>query len=259
MNGLQIPIFEKGNIVTADMLDAVKELAWDYQKTGFIGFGNGILCGCEITTSESAITIGRGIVVFNEILYYITEPVSVRYQASNEWMIVQIVIENKFFYRNVEEQKLEVIVSGECDKRKDGIEVCRFRLQRGAFLRTVYRDFRDIETEYDTINVIDAKWSAYGGSTVTEKILRLFADEITKKNTQDVTDFVFCQQIYQCNGRSLSRKAVVSYINRRLQMNKEDYSNREIYQRLNEILRMQSGRDVRIQERPRRMGPIIVD
>ena len=80
-----------------------------------------------------------------------------------------------------------------------------------------------------------------------------------RKENKEIVDYLFCQQIYQENGCSLNRKAIKMYINQRLQLKNDTYTNKEIYQRLAEILRMHTGNGTRVQERPRRMGPIIVD
>ncbi len=80
-----------------------------------------------------------------------------------------------------------------------------------------------------------------------------------RKDNREVIDYLFCQQIYQGNGRSVNRKAIKMYINQKLQLKNDTYTNKEIYQRLVEILRLNTGNVTRAQERPRRMGPIIVD
>lgn len=258
MNGLRIPVFEKGNIVTAEMLEAVKDLPLDYQTIRYAGYSNGILTGCKASVNDGEILVGKGIIVFEEKLYYITEPLSVMYQASNEWCILQVVIGNKTSYRNVEEQELEAVLTSEAEKRADAVEVCRFRLQAGAVLRGNYRNFQDQETEYDTINEIYAEWSSFQESTVSARLLTSFADELGKKPLEPI-DFMMCQQIYQMNGQSLNRKALIMYLNQRLQLKKEHYSNKEIYQKLTDILRIQQGRGPRMMERPQRASRIIVD
>ena len=258
MNGLRIPVFEKGNIVTAEMLEAVKALPVDYQTIRYSGYSNGILTGCKVSINDGEILVGKGIIVFEENLYYITEPLSVMYQASNEWCILQVVVGNKMSYRNVEEQELEAVLTSEAAKRLDGIEVCRFRLQAGAMLRGNYRNFQDLETEYDTINEIYAEWSSFEESTVSARLLRCFAEELGKKPLEPI-DFMMCQQIYQMNGQSLNRRALITYLNQRLQLKKEHYTNKEIYQKMTEITRMQQGRGPRMPERPQRATRIIVD
>ena len=259
MNGLRTPIFEKGNVVTAEMLNSLNELAAGYARTGFYGYSNGILCGCKVLVNDGEILIGRGILVVNECLYYITEPMRKKIQSTNEWTIVQFVIDNCITYQNIERQELEVVITSENDIRKDGIEICRFRLQQGASLRVAGRHFQELETEFDTINEIYAQWSSYGESTISINILQLFADEMGRKENREVIDYLFCQQIYQGNGRSINRKAIEMYINQKLRIKSDTYTNKEIYKRLVEILRLHTGNVSRMQERPRRMGPIIVD
>ncbi len=154
MNGLRTPLFEKGNVVTAEMLNSLKESAIGYARTGFSGYSNGILCGCKISVNDGEILIGSGILVIDECLYYITEPMRKKIQSTNEWSIVQVVIGNCMTYQNIERQELEMVISPEKEIRKDGIEICRFRLQQGASLRVRGRHFQELEMEFDTINEI---------------------------------------------------------------------------------------------------------
>ena len=43
------------------------------------------------------------------------------------------------------------MLDGQLERGKNEIELCRFRLKAGAELRTEYKDFYDIQTEYDTM------------------------------------------------------------------------------------------------------------
>lgn len=259
MSGLRIPRFEKGNIVTAEMLEAVRDLSVDYQKIFYAGYGDGVLTGCDITVNDGQICIGEGIAVHGGRLYFITEPLCAEYYPSNEWMILQIDFGAETVFRNVEERIMTAVITKETEKNPDSIEVCRFRLQQGAVLRANYRDFQDQDTEFDTVNEINAEWSSYGKSTISAKLLISFADEMGKKGTQDPMDFSFCQQIYQMNGQSVNRRGIENYINQRLQLKKESYSNREIYQKLAEILKSSNGKGRGMSDRQARPSRIIVD
>ena len=48
MAGLKIPIFEKGTVLTHEMLEALKEYAMDISTLNYAGYSDGILSGCEV-------------------------------------------------------------------------------------------------------------------------------------------------------------------------------------------------------------------
>jgi len=77
MVGKRIPLFNRGNILTKEMLDALKDYAVRSSELAYVGYSDGILKGCNITTKDNLITINKGILIFNETAYYIHEPISI--------------------------------------------------------------------------------------------------------------------------------------------------------------------------------------
>ena len=259
MNGLRVPIFEKGNILTTNMLETLKELSLDYQATRYVGYSNGILTGCNIDVNDTTLTVGKGIIIYDEQLYFLTNPITISYYPTNEWIVLNFVIGAEINYRNISEKQLELVFTKEAEKKEDAIEICRFQLQQGARLRKGYRNFGDQDTEYDTINEIYADWSGYEDKTISFQLLSFFAKEMGKKPKLELIDFLFCQQIYQLDGKSMNRKAIEGYLNQRLQQKKEHYTNKEIYQKLCEIMRVSPARNGFAQERPLQQRRIIID
>ena len=60
----------------------------------------------------------------------------------------------------------------------DEVELCRFKLKDGARLRTEYKDFYDIQTEYDTLNLAHATWSAADGNSLSKEVTDFFARKV---------------------------------------------------------------------------------
>lgn len=249
----KIPVFEHGSILSQEMLERLREYAielWNIQ-TG--GFSDGILKGCGITVKEHVIYIGQGIFIFEGQVYFIHEEMKVPYFPENKWRALKIRIGEREKSNSFYIQEIEPVITEDLERRKGEIEIGRFRLQSGATLRSEYRNFQDVATEFDTLNLIHAQWAGYGKDTVSYEMLRFFAKEAIQKNIQNPDDFTFVEQILLTDGRSLNRAAIELYISKRLSKPMKDMTNEEIYRGLCEILRIfhsgGGGMQSRIRER----------
>lgn len=117
------------------------------------------------------------------------------------------------------------------------MEICRVRLQDGARLRSDYRNFEDMKTEFDTVNVIEAQWAAYGKESISPVILREFAKEAEKCNLSNPADITFLMRLLESDGKAINRKLIQYYLDTRLEKKDKDYTNREIYEELCMILK----------------------
>lgn len=117
------------------------------------------------------------------------------------------------------------------------LEMCRFHLRSGARLRTDYTCFKDMRTEYDTVNLLHAAWSGINGPTVSPAITRRFAVSIMEYAEADSMDMMF---ILLClnTTKAASRKAVECYISKRLKTEMIVMDNEAIFAGLLKILNM---------------------
>lgn len=255
MSGLKIPNFQKGSILTLEMLEALKELSAGWGRLEYKGYADGILSGCQVTMSDNVLYVNEGILIYREELYFIQEKIVVPYQWQEGWQALRVYIEDISDEKNFREGKIQILLSKDLEAQENTIELCRFYLQEGANLRNEYRDFNDFATNYDTVNEIYAKWSAYGESSVSIRLLKEFVKEVEKKKSTNVHDILIVQQIKNAGGKTITREAITYYLNSRLDKNNIYYTNLEVYQGLQEILKeIQSGvREVRKETRNRRM------
>ena len=73
--------------------------------------------------------------------------------------------------------QMDIVLDLNEPKEENEFELCRFNLRKGAHLR-VYKNFTDMNTEYDTINLIHSSWGGLGGKTLAPGITRLFSKEM---------------------------------------------------------------------------------
>lgn len=236
MNGYKIPVFKKGSLLTQEMLEALKQFGLTYTECCYDGYGNGVLKGCAVHGEKGVVYIGKGMLLHGGSLFYIPE-CSVRVKSVNEWQVIKVYLSDLEKNDNFEERKMEIRATSCTEREKNAVELCRVRLQQGALLRSQYRGYEDIDTEYDTIRLIDAQWSAYRGDSIHPVILEQFADEAIKMTLSDPFDIGFTQQILALDGGSMPRKQILFYIAARQKKAYQELGNQEIYKELGAILR----------------------
>lgn len=237
MAEIKIPVFESGCVLTREMLDLMKNVSLDTCNLSMAGFSDGIVSGCRVSMEGNVVSVERGIVKHDDQVFFIPAGLKAVVMPGNEWHYLQFrfgdaVREDNFWVR-----KLTLEIAKDDEEAKGAIEVCRFRLQSGARLRNEYKDYNDLNTEYDTVNEIYAKWSGYGKGTVSLRVLNCFAQEAIARGVQNPLDQSFIQMILNANGRSLSRDGIQFYLSSRLATPYKEMTNLEIYKGFAEVLR----------------------
>lgn len=258
MIGLKIPVFEKGNVLTKELLDSMKAYAVDAIQLSYQDYGNGIISGCEITITDNILTIHKGLVNYQGNICFITENIDLQYQPTDKWNTVKLVfgeLSKDFMFITME---MYAEISERTEHEASALELARFRLQKGAVLRTEHRNFLDYETEYDTLSMIEAEYAGYKESTICPELLYQFAEEAKEGDLSNGMDTAFLLQIWNMKGQSLNRKVIENYIAIRLGKTLKHMSNREIYESLAEILRKIKHSKPQTQE-PRRTQRMIID
>lgn len=258
MTGYKIPIFQRGGLLTQEMLDAMKQYMVESAACAYEGYSDGILSGMQIKVSEGIITIGRGLVKYGDTLLIMPEGVTVPISENNELRIVKLCIRDKETGAEFERIEMDMLADSRTEKKQNEIEICRMHVQHGAKLRSDYESLQDMSTAYDTIQVIDADWAAYKRPGIHPKVLEEFAKEAGKIPKKEAADICFLQQIFAMGGHGCPRELIEFYISEKLGTKQVGYSNRELYQGLCKVLKqLSTGASVR--ERPKETRRMIVD
>lgn len=237
MAGFKIPVFERGTVLTQEMLETLKSYAIDLATLEYAGYEDGIISGCQVSMLGNMIYVNRGIIKYAGNIYFLPCEFKVMANTGNQWQILRMHVGSMSRDTNFMIGELNLEISSELSAASNKIEICRFRLQGGAVLRNQYRDFNDLSTEFDTINEIHAQWAGYQCKSISNRVLTEYAKEIQKKNSQNIHDVIFIQQIMMLNGKTMARNAILYYISQRLNRPQKEMSNEEIYKALQEILR----------------------
>ena len=273
------PIFGHGQVISKEALDLLRDNPAELTDLMHLDRKDGIISGFELVTNFDAkqVTVTRGIVKCGKKIFWMNED----YKFDMPEIENRYVLKLKLF-SNIEERKfyiksadfyLEILdieannnenteitnnleiwqESNDKTKRvwknKIGeIEITRFITRIGAELRNDYNNFRDLRRDFNLLELINTKYSSkHELGTLHPKILELFGKEASKKENLDIYDVNF---YVNCLNGNVERDVIIAYINLKLHMEKENYTNEELYQYLVKILD-NLGKDRKITEKKR--------
>ncbi|MGM0508837.1 MAG: hypothetical protein ACQERZ_06665 [Fusobacteriota bacterium] len=229
----RVPKFEKGSILKKGMLEALRDYPKNFIDIFFEEYSDGILEGCKISVNESYIVINKGIIKLDGCIYILDDKTEIDYPESNVEVVIKISIleeEN----RDYDIKKLNITSDENKDLLKNELELGRFKLRKGADLRTTYSDFFDFKTEYNTLNIINCKYSSTGGTSISPKILREFGKKALEINTMSPIDIIFAYKTLESG--TVNREIIKSYISKKLSIKNKEFTNLQMYNYLKDIL-----------------------
>lgn len=192
------PLFERNRILKKELLWSLRDYSFAHLQLEYQEYGQGILRGCDIKVRGDKLEVGPGIIKCGRFICLMMDEESILYKPADQlqYLIIKIEMDQSspdyIAYKGrlsleTEEQRGQAAISGEAYN----YELCRFNLRAGAQLRDQYKDFTDIETEYDTLNPIYADWAGLGGSSMAPTITRRLAEIILKSENSLPEDLSF--------------------------------------------------------------------
>ncbi|MDR1769862.1 MAG: hypothetical protein LBS02_04390 [Hungatella sp.] len=238
------PQFEKKRLLRAEMLDKLRDYPKVFLDLQFQGFGDGIINGCDIIWDDGQLTISPGMIYWKGKLYFMEQPYMMECSAQDKirYLKVQFLTEIREAGKIMGNTRIFLE-----DKKPDPaceMELCRFRLQEGARLRSCYENFQDYSTEYDTVNLIHQPYAAEGGSTLNPRIIRQFSREIIRSRPLDPLDASFSMTALAVHG-VVTADCIREYLFAGLGEDYGDRGNGGLYRGLMEILKNQRNGEVR--------------
>ena len=257
MNEQKYPQLERLHILRTETLVSMRDRAFETLPLYLENFGDGIVSGCRPVTTKDSITLGAGIILYNKFLYLIQEPMSVDYSPTDELAIMKMIFAPEILTENFLQRSVKLELTHDLELADNEMELCRFKLKKGAILRTNYTDFFDRTTEFDTINTVNVPYAAPNGQTLSPDITKHFA-ESARNFDLEPEDFNFC--MLALSGKTVSAEQIAFYIERRLKINLPDKKNQTLYDNLCLILQdIQGGRQREIIGGRSRRREIIVE
>jgi hypothetical protein len=229
----KIPLFNPAPL-RKEILESMRDLAAHEQAARYSGHSAGILAGCGLFESDMNIGVSEGLVKFGGRVYTLSGRDSVPYMPVDAWTVLKIRFGGEERTRDFSLYSGRLVLDENTDILPNEMELGRFKLKHGSRLRTQYEDFQDIETEYDTVNLINVPYAAVGEPTISPLILTHFAREAYPL-ARETLDIAFCGAILS-NGGAMSRESISQYLWRRLGMGTGQFSNKEMHRHLSAIL-----------------------
>ncbi|GLC81726.1 hypothetical protein [Lacrimispora brassicae] len=237
----EYPEFEKKHLLKTEMLEQLRDYPRRYAKLLFQGYGNGIVNGCELSWDENQLTINSGIIYWNENLYFMETPYTLECYPEDRLRHLMVRFLNETKENGAICGKTNIYLT-ENPYDSDEMELCRFRLQEGSRLRSVYVDFQDHTTEFDTVNRIHTPFASLGGSTISPEILIQFAEEMMETEMLDPFDITLSMNILTNDGR-VSRNAITQYLKIKNESSSVLDNNWNLYQELLKIIKNRKKRN----------------
>lgn len=230
---IKYPFFKKDRILKIEMLESMRDFPRDVLDIYNENLSDGIVCGFIPNVDKEIITFSKGITKYNGNLYLVSKPISISYSETESDTMIKI----KFYDETQDNDYKTIYIEIEIDDvniADNQQELGRFKLKKGAYLRSIYQDLYDFTTEYNTINIVNVKYAGYKESTINPLILKYFAEEAFKHKMQNSIDLSFCMLCM--NTEKIERKVLYNYISYRLDKDFNSLTNIEIHNDLVKIL-----------------------
>ena len=278
------PIFGHGQVISKQALDLLRDNPAELTELFYLDRKDGIISGFNIITDAESkrVTITKGILKCGGKIFWMNEDYKFNMPEIENRYILKLKLFSDFqqrkFYVRSADFSLEILNNEENVeiKNEDGveiefdldnqleisyenfentgrkkigeIEITRFITRVGAELRNDYNSFIDLRRDFNLLELINTKYSSrHELGTLHPKILKLFGKETSKKENLDIYDVNF---YVNCLNGNVERDVIIAYINLKLQMENENYSNEELYQYLVKILE-NLGKDREISQKKR--------
>lgn len=228
------PLFKKNRILKLEMLENLRNFPRDFVDIQYQSYTDGIITGLIPTVYDRKITFSTGIVKYDGKLYLISEPLSIHYADTDKQVMIKLNLLERLEDEDFTTQCIDIKLDFDMTLKKGQLELGRFKLKNGAYLRSDYQDLYDFVTEYNTINIVHTQVAAQQESTLPASLLQYFAKEVLETGTDDLMDMNFA---FTClNSNVVARKVITAYINFKLKLNQTAMTNIELHSHLVTIL-----------------------
>ncbi len=251
------PKFEDGVLLTTERIDALSQQSFKFNDYLYQDYSDGIISGFKISVEDKNIIIKNGLFKYQNKVFLLNKTISIYCQPTDILTYLKISFKESIKKLGEVTYYFEIGLS-EDNLLETDIELCRFRLQKGAKLRYIYDGFDDMITEFDTINLINCPYVAKKKPSLHPIILNRFATELIASGTKNIIDQNFCINILnQNNGICLD--SICAYLKFRNNIEFDKISNIKIYKSLNEILLSEKNKINEIHKKPIKKRMILID
>lgn len=215
------PLFERNRILKKELLWSLRDYSFSHVQLEYQEYGQGILRGCEIQVQGDELAVGPGMIKYGQFICLMMEEQRIGYKPAEQMQYLKLRIEIDRRSPDYILYEIHLILDLKEKQAENEFELCRFNLRKGAQLRDHYKDFSDMETEYDTINILHADWGGLRGGSIAPAITRYFA-EIVLENENSLSDDRSFSYLSLSQTGAVPIKVLSDYCSRRTGTSPED-------------------------------------
>lgn len=236
---IRVPVFAGRRILKKESLWDIRDYTYAGWQLYYAEYTDGLLKGCDIRAEDGRLVIGKGMLKFHDFIYLMMEEERVDYQPKNRWQVLKAEFSEDETNLDYKAYRVRFFLDEEMELGENQIEMCRFYLREGSVLRDSYKNFADMSTEYDTVNLICATVAGIGEKTLHPVVVKQFGEEIWNMEEKDQFDFGFCNLVWNTQGR-VERKVIAAYLSNKMKKavvaNIMSYDNQMVYEKLENIV-----------------------
>ncbi len=251
------PLFKPKRILKSEQLEQLVDQSFSLPNCLYYKFSNGIVSGFEITADKDNLIVSHGVFRYNNEMFVVDKQFLIPYGHDDKLMYLKLCFVGRKSTGEEDENEFYITLE-DVPPTKSDIELCRFRLQKDAKLRTIYDDFEDMNTEFDTINLIYSPFSCKEGPTINLLILKRFIRELKQAKTDNAIDTQFIIQV-SCTSNLIEAEGILSYLELRNEIYIENPSNIKIYKELKNIIKKEKSKERTPEKKPFSKRKIIVN
>lgn len=234
-----VPDFQKGRVLKREMLENLRDYPRNMTEIYFQDYSDGIIAGAQIVVEETNLVITEGIVKHNGRVYMLDADYLLPYHAVGRETLVKIRFHEEQQSSDFIAYSTDVLLDDVLQVAENELELGRFKLKPGARLRSVYEDFQDFATEYNTVNTIYCQYAGFQTTTFHPLILQYFAKELLSSMPSNAYDISFALQCL--NQDRIQREVIYYYLANRLGKGYREYTNEQIHHYLSRVLQEGKG------------------
>lgn len=228
------PTFAPG-LLKKEILIALRDLTYTEQMLRYQEYSDGILYGCKLYEENMHVGILSGIIKYAGRIYMLADRTGIPYEPTDSWTALKIRFGTQIQHREYTHFTGQVVLDTNTQILPNEMEMGRFKLKKGSVLRTEYKDFYDMNTEYDTVNLQYVRQAGLGESTLSPEITWYFAREAYSYTQDSALDAAFCGSAL--NGKTVTREYIERYVCTRTGQEYRKMENEELLEGLENVLR----------------------
>lgn len=236
---IRVPVFAGRRILKKESLWDIRDYTYAGWQLYYAEYTDGLLKGCDIRAEDGQLVIGKGMLKFHDFIYLMMEEERVDYQPKNRWQVLKAEFSEDETNLDYKAYCVRFFLDEELELGENQMEMCRFYLREGSALRDSYKNFADMSTEYDTVNLICATVAGIGEKTLHPLVVKQFGEELWNMEEKDQFDFGFCSLVWNTQGR-VERKVIAAYLSNKMKKavvaNIMSYDNQMVYEKLENIV-----------------------